>query len=227
MTYPDVLDLSGWPLRSCARSTIQGCPKIVRTATAKQYRIVEQHDRSLIEQVLDGIQCPLPDPKARSPSSFQRRRDSMAFDALRTLAPAVSIPRSTARSSSARPALMIKPPSWILRRVSAFRSVIVIRVLTIPTGPSARRGSAQYCCHVAIRTFRNETGDPLTPWHETRVIDRNCRLASQEDKIVQRAIFAAPETPDMEWAGGCYDVVELTALAIEQGSTSKWTSMTS
>jgi hypothetical protein len=43
---------------------------------------------------------------------------------LRTLAPAVSIPSSTASSSSARPALMIKPPSWILRRVSAFCSAV-------------------------------------------------------------------------------------------------------
>ena len=32
------------------------------------------------------IQCLVPDPNARSPSSFQRRRDSMAFGALSTIA---------------------------------------------------------------------------------------------------------------------------------------------
>src|SRR5215469_11355924 len=48
-----------------------------------------------------------PSLSTRAPSSFQRRRDSIALGALSTLAPEVSIPSRTAGSSSARPALTI------------------------------------------------------------------------------------------------------------------------
>jgi hypothetical protein len=54
--------------------------------------------------------------------------------------------------------LMIKPPSWILRRVSAF----VLQCHSSPTHPNwreRRQGSAQHLpLRCRSRTFRNGTG---------------------------------------------------------------------
>jgi hypothetical protein len=59
------------------------------TAQIRRTAGTPSHRQSWIE-----IQCLIPNPNARSPSSFQRWRDSMAFGELSTLAPALSIPRS-------------------------------------------------------------------------------------------------------------------------------------
>ena len=58
---------------------------------------------------------------------------------------AVSIPSTTAGSSAARPSFKIKPPSWILRRVSTFRSGVVMRAPT-HLNPYERHPDARNIC---------------------------------------------------------------------------------
>src|SRR5271169_4448482 len=80
-----------------------------------------------------------PCPNAWSPRSFQRRRLSAPLGPFKTRAAAVRMPRMTASSSAPRPALMTRPPNWILRRVSSLRSRVDIRALRAARRKSSAR----------------------------------------------------------------------------------------